>query len=43
MAEKEYFQLTFSHSHTKITTIYKGTIDKKDKTSKKHIQNRWKI
>ena len=32
-------ELTFSHGHTKFTTIFRATIDEKDlKTSRKDIQ-----
>ena len=38
MAEQEDPELTFSHGHTKITTIYRAIIDEKDlKTSRKDL------
>lgn len=38
MVEQEDTELTFSHGHIRITTIYRATIDEKDKkTSRKDI------
>ena len=39
MAKQEDPELTSSHQRTKITTIYRATIDEKDqKTSRKNLQ-----
>ena len=40
MAEQEDPELTSSYRHTKITTIYRETVDKKDwKTEEKILYN----